>query len=205
MSQNDYVISNDTAANVRADLNLALAALASQSSGATAPATTYANMIWYDTATDTLKMRSESDDAWITLGTLNQSLNTFGAKVAASTASQISALTGSDAITPAVVATALTSSTPSGASDWTPAWGTFITSEWVVTANRTLNNPTGVVVGTTRAVTIKSSDATARTVSFGSNFKGDLPTVSVTNASFVTLFLYAVSATQILVSDKAWS
>jgi len=77
MSQNDYVIANDTAANVRADLNLALAALASQSSGATAPSTTYANMIWYDTANDTLKMRSEADDAWITLGTLDQSLNTF--------------------------------------------------------------------------------------------------------------------------------
>ena len=77
MSQNDYVIANDTAANVRADLNLALAALASQSSGATAPATTYANMIWYDTANDTLKMRSESNTAWITLGTLNQGTNTF--------------------------------------------------------------------------------------------------------------------------------
>jgi len=77
MSQNDYVIANDTAANVRADINLALAALASQSSGATAPSTTYANMIWYDTATDTLKMRSESNTAWITLGTLDQNTNTF--------------------------------------------------------------------------------------------------------------------------------
>ena len=77
MSQSDYVIDNQTAPNFRADLNLALQALASTSSGATAPSTTYANMLWYDTATNTLKMRSEADDAWINLGTLDQSLNTF--------------------------------------------------------------------------------------------------------------------------------
>lgn len=77
MSQNDYIIANDTAANVRADINLALAALASNSSGANAPSTTYANMLWYDTTANILKMRSEADDAWINLGTLDQSTNTF--------------------------------------------------------------------------------------------------------------------------------
>jgi len=77
MSQNDYVIANQTAPNFRADLNLALQALASNSSGATAPATTYANMLWYDTDTNILKMRSEANDAWIDLGTLDQSTNTF--------------------------------------------------------------------------------------------------------------------------------
>jgi len=77
MSQNDYVIANQTTPLFRADLNLALQALASNSSGSSAPSPTYANMLWYDTANNTLKMRSEADDAWITLGTLDQSLNTF--------------------------------------------------------------------------------------------------------------------------------
>ena len=77
MSQNDFVIANQTAPNFRADLNLALQALASNSSGASAPATTYANMLWYDTSSNILKMRSEADDAWIDLGTLDQSGNTF--------------------------------------------------------------------------------------------------------------------------------
>jgi len=77
MSQNDYVIANQTTPLFRADLNLALQALASNSSGSSAPSTTYANMLWYDTANNTLKMRSEADDAWITLGTLDQALNTF--------------------------------------------------------------------------------------------------------------------------------
>jgi len=34
-------------------------------------------MLWYDTANNILKMRSEADDAWIALGTLDQSANTF--------------------------------------------------------------------------------------------------------------------------------
>jgi len=77
MSQNDYVIANQTTPLFRADLNLALQALASTSSGSAAPSVTYANMMWYDTASNILKMRSEADDAWINLGTLDQSLNTF--------------------------------------------------------------------------------------------------------------------------------
>jgi len=77
MSQNDYVIGNQTAPNFRSDLNDALQALASLSSGSTAPSTTYANMLWYDTGNNILKMRTEADDDWIDIGTLNQSTNTF--------------------------------------------------------------------------------------------------------------------------------
>jgi hypothetical protein len=77
MSQHDFDIANQTAPSFRSDLNDALAALASLSSGATAPSTTYANMLWYDTANNLLKMRNESDSAWITIGTLNQSTNKF--------------------------------------------------------------------------------------------------------------------------------
>ena len=76
MSQNDYTIANQSASNARADINNALQALASCSSGSSAPSTTYANMLWYDTGTNILKMRSEADDAWISLNYLNQSANT---------------------------------------------------------------------------------------------------------------------------------
>ena len=77
MAQHDFNIDNQSAPAFRGDLNSALEALGTLSSGATAPATTYANMLWYDTANNILKMRSEADDAWINLGTLDQSLNTF--------------------------------------------------------------------------------------------------------------------------------
>jgi len=67
MSQNDFNIANQGFPSFRSDLNSALQALASTSSGATAPATPYANQLWYDTATDLLKIRNEANSAWITL------------------------------------------------------------------------------------------------------------------------------------------
>jgi len=82
MSQNDYVIANQTTPLFRTDLNLALQALASNSSGSTAPVTTYANMMWYDTTANILKMRNEADSAWINLGTLDQGANTFSVPTA---------------------------------------------------------------------------------------------------------------------------
>lgn len=72
MSQNDFVIADANAANTKTDLNAAYQALASQNSGATAPATTYANMIWYDTATNILKMRNEADSAWLNMAYIDQ-------------------------------------------------------------------------------------------------------------------------------------
>ena len=71
MSQHDYVIANGTGAAVRSDLNNALAAIVSQNSGATAPATTYAYMWWADTTTGLLKIRNAANNAWVTIGSLS--------------------------------------------------------------------------------------------------------------------------------------
>ena len=94
MSTHDYVIDNQTAPNFRADLNNALLAIVSNNSSATAPAVTYANMMWCDTAANILYMRNEGNDAWIRLGTLDQTADTFAAAVAL--ASQAEAETGTD-------------------------------------------------------------------------------------------------------------
>lgn len=77
MAQHDYVIDNQASASARADLNLLFQAIASHNSGATAPATIYPNMIWYDTSTDLLKVRNEANTVWITLGTVDQTNNVF--------------------------------------------------------------------------------------------------------------------------------
>ncbi len=65
MSQHDFEIANQTASNARSDINNALQALASNNSGTSAPSTTYANMWWYETDTNILKIRNEADTAWI--------------------------------------------------------------------------------------------------------------------------------------------
>tara|TARA_R110000851_G_scaffold171417_1_gene317687 strand:- start:99 stop:728 length:630 start_codon:yes stop_codon:yes gene_type:complete len=77
MSQHDFDIANATASNARVDINLALKALGSLSSGATEPTTRYANMPWYNTSTNILKMRNEANDAWINLGYVDQAGGVF--------------------------------------------------------------------------------------------------------------------------------
>ena len=66
----DYVISNGTGAAVRSDLNDALAAIVSNNSSATAPATTYDYQWWADTTTGLLKQRNAANSAFVTIGTL---------------------------------------------------------------------------------------------------------------------------------------
>jgi hypothetical protein len=72
MSQHDLEITTadtDTGVGMRAALNEALQALASNSSGATAPTVTYANMFWLDTSTGnpSLKQRDSINASWIDL------------------------------------------------------------------------------------------------------------------------------------------
>ena len=77
MSQHDFDIANQAAASARADINNALQALASLSSGNAAPTTTYANMLWYETDTNILKMRNEANSAWINVAYLDQGSSAF--------------------------------------------------------------------------------------------------------------------------------
>jgi hypothetical protein len=68
--QADYVVSNGTGAAVRSDINNQLAAIVSNNSGATEPATMYAYQWWADTTTGLLKIRNAANNAWVTVGTL---------------------------------------------------------------------------------------------------------------------------------------
>jgi hypothetical protein len=103
-------------------MNASLQALASLNSGTDEPDTTYANMLWYDSGTNILKMRSENNDAWINVGSLDQSLNTFRPYFGVSTDLPAADLTGD--IDKARVSSALnaTGSAPFYA---VRAWGNF--------------------------------------------------------------------------------
>ena len=118
MATHDYVIDNQTAPNFRADLNNALLAIVSNNSSATAPAVTYANMMWCDTDANILYIRNEDNDAWIRLGTLDQTADTFAAAV--TLASQAEAEAGVDnakVMTPLRVAQSIAVNTPEGYTD----------------------------------------------------------------------------------------
>jgi len=87
MATHDYNIANQGFPAFRTDLNNALAAIVSNNSNATAPATTFAHMIWVDTAANPsiLKIRNADNDAWITIGEIDQTGDKFNLKCANAT------------------------------------------------------------------------------------------------------------------------
>ena len=78
MSQHDFNIANQTASATRADLNNALVALATTSSSTSAPATTFANMMYYNTSDNWLYFRNEADSSWIRFAYFDQSNGRMG-------------------------------------------------------------------------------------------------------------------------------
>ena len=68
MATHDYVIDDQTTPAFRSDLNNALAAIATNNSSTSAPATTYAGQWWMDTTNNYLKVRDKNDANWIIVG-----------------------------------------------------------------------------------------------------------------------------------------
>tara|TARA_Y100001938_G_scaffold144538_1_gene219284 strand:- start:1195 stop:3102 length:1908 start_codon:yes stop_codon:yes gene_type:complete len=75
MAQHDMDIANQGFPATRADINNALQALVSNSSGTSAPSTTFANQWWYDTTNNKLYIRNEANNAWIEVAVLDQTNN----------------------------------------------------------------------------------------------------------------------------------
>lgn len=71
MSQHDMDVANGPGATVRTDINAALQALASNSVGPLAPATTFPCQWWGDTTANKLKRRNIANSAWIDMGPLD--------------------------------------------------------------------------------------------------------------------------------------
>lgn len=93
MSQHDMVIENQGFAATRADINAAFAALATNNSGATEPATTYAFQPWADTTADRLKIRNAGNDAWISVLVLSTGAPVSGVSAGLITASGLTQAT----------------------------------------------------------------------------------------------------------------
>ncbi|MDV2503073.1 MAG: hypothetical protein RX318_03890 [bacterium] len=72
MGQHDYNIEDDPGAAVRADLNNALTAIATNNSGTVFPTTTFANMWAYREDLNELYLRNEANNAWIKFAKLDQ-------------------------------------------------------------------------------------------------------------------------------------
>lgn len=72
MAQHDYVVDNQAlnGAAIRADVNAALAAMATNNSGATEPATKYQCQLFANTATNRLEIRDVANNSYHTISSL---------------------------------------------------------------------------------------------------------------------------------------
>ncbi|WP_018011746.1 hypothetical protein [Sinorhizobium medicae] len=65
MAQHDMVVDNAPGLAVRSDINAALAALVSSSSGTVEPLTKVAGQLWFNTSSGLLSLRNTANTAWI--------------------------------------------------------------------------------------------------------------------------------------------
>ena len=170
-------VANQGFPNFRTDLNNALVALVSNSSGATEPTTKFAYQWWLDTSTTptTLKIRNTANDTWITAMYLNQSTNLMTLAVGAGATGTPSYSTIGDLNTgiwfPAADTVALSTN---GTERWrTDSSGTF-TVGGISSANRkfevNLNGQTTISYGDNSLTTNLTLDnlSTSATTNHGS-------------------------------------
>lgn len=179
MAQHDFSIANQGFPAFRADLNDALGAIASSSSGTTAPSVPYANQLWMDTTNHILKVRNEDNDAWISVATFNQTTD---------------AVTHIDNVELAYVVVTNAAQTFTAAQRGaisTLTDGTTITPDFAVAnnftvtlgGNRTMANPTNLAAGQSGSIFIVQDGTGSRTLAWGSYWDfttGTAPTLTTT-------------------------
>lgn len=211
MSQHDMNIANQGFPAFRADLNDALASLVSTSSGDSAPTTTFANQLWYDTTTSILKKRNADNDAWINVATFNEATDAVTSFAGLVIGTDVQAYDADTAKTD--VAQAFTKAqrgTPVALTDASSiATDLSLGNNFSVTlgGNRTLANPTNIVAGQSGIIVITQDGTGSRTLAYGSYFKfpaGAAPTLTTTASAVDVLAYYVESSTRItarLVAD----
>jgi hypothetical protein len=204
MSQHDLNIANQGFPAFRADLNAALVALGTTQSGNTAPSTTFAHQLWYDTTNSILKKRNADNDAWINIATFNESTDTLASVAGLVIGTNVQAYDADTAFTDVVQAFSKAQrGTPVGLTDGATITPDFsLGNNYSVTlgGNRTLANPTNLVAGQSGVIVITQDGTGSRTLAYGSYFKfpaGTAPTLTTAANSVDVLAYYVESSTRI--------
>lgn len=177
MAQHDFNIANQGFPAFRSDLNNALSAAASLSSGTSAPSTTFAYQLWYDTTNDILKIRNGDDDAWINIFTFNQTADTVDLNING-------------------IAVANTDTDTTNTGNVTLDFSANQNFVLTLTGNVTLDNPTTETVGQSGFIVFIQDATGGRTVSLGTDYEtpGGAGLTLSTAASATDIVPYVVAA-----------
>jgi hypothetical protein len=188
MTQHDFnVDGNQSFPAFETDLNNALVALATTSSGNVAPTTTFANQLWIDTSTTPplLKVRNPGNTAWVTLGKADVNLGLVPSDIAAAPLASPS-LTG----TPTAPTPTNTDNTTKIAT--TAFVNSFVAGSPTTTTQGISDNSTKVastafvkneIDARTRLILTRTSNLTIST--FGSWFNPDYSTIHINSGEYV--------------------
>jgi hypothetical protein len=210
MAQHDMNIANQGFPAFRSDLNNALAALVSNSSGSTEPSTTFAHQFWLDTSASpsVLKIRNADNDAWITVGNIDQSSDTFNLPIAQGGTGAATAADARTALGAAALAVAQSFTAAQRGSIVALTDGATITPDFAagnnfsvtLGGNRTLANPTNQTAGQSGVIVVTQDGTGGRTLAFGSNWKfpgGTAPTLTTAANAVDVIAYYCESSSRI--------
>lgn len=205
MSQHDFNVANQGFPAFRADMNNALVALASTSSGSTAPSTTFAHQLWIDTGTSDkliLKMRNTDNDAWVTILQVDLTTDTLEEVSGLVIGTDVQAF-DADTVKKDVNNTftaAQRGSTDTDATNTGSVTLDFDTNQNFVltlTGNVTLANPTTESVGQSGFIVFIQDGTGGRTVSLGTDYEtaggAGLTLSSAASATDVVPYIVAAS------------
>lgn len=81
-------------------------------------------------------------------------------------------------------------------------WLASVNFSLTVAGNRAIGNPTNGIPGTYRTIIVQGNDATARTLTFGNQFLGSLPTLTdITSTKWYLLTIMCITSTHFIVSS----
>ncbi len=113
------------------------------------------------------------------------------------------ATTGNVAVTAASIETASASVALSDAATVAVNWDNAINFSLTVTASRIIGNPTNGQPGTWRTILVQGNDATDRTITFDTQFLGQVPTITDCDDSrWYLLMIFCVTSSHFVASSK---
>lgn len=113
------------------------------------------------------------------------------------------ATTGAHAITAADLETASAFVALTDAAPVAVDWDTGICFSLTVTASRQIGNPTNGQPGTMRHIYVVGNDANARTITFGNQFLGEVPTITdATSTKGYVISIMCITASHFVASSK---